>query len=230
MGRQNVKNTIVELLMDIIAPHPCLGCGKVGSVLCAHCKYNIISEPFVGCIVCGIACKSGICTSHHSPIEKAFVVSERSGVLEKAINSLKFHNLKAAAKDLAVLLDESLPLLPANTIIVPIPTVSSHIRQRGYDQVELIARYFAELRELEIKNVLRRVGTDTQHKLGRPERELAAKRAFRLENGYEVPSNSPVLILDDIITTGSTVQQAALLLKPLSQHVWVGALAYQPLD
>ncbi len=229
MGGQNVKNTIVEALMHTLAPHPCLGCGKVGSLLCAYCKYDIITEPFVGCIVCGKASRGGICSLHNSPIKRAFVVSERSGALEATINRLKFSNTKAAAKDLALLLHESLPLLPDDTLIVPIPTVGSHIRQRGYDQVELIARYFADFRNLKIARVLKRAGKATQHKLGRTEREVAARHAFVL-NDVIMPGESPLLILDDIITTGSTVQQAALLLKAYSPYVWVGALAYQPLD
>lgn len=228
MSSQNVKNTIVERLLSTVAPHPCLGCGKVGSVLCAHCKYNITSEPFTGCIVCGVASGVGICATHGWPIERAFVVGERSEVLEVVINKLKFNNLKAAAKVLAQLLDESLPVVPSNTVIVPIPTVRSHIRQRGYDQVELIARHFAALRGLAIHRPLVRVGKATMHKLDKQARKTASEQAFRLEG--MLPMSAPVLILDDIITTGATIRQAATLLQPLSPNVWVAALAYQPLD
>jgi ComF family protein len=228
MSSQNVKNTIVERLLSTVAPHPCLGCGKVGSVLCAHCKYNITSEPFTGCIVCGEASGVGICAKHSWPIERAFVVGERSEVLELVINKLKFNNLKAAAGVLAQLLDESLPVLPGNTVIVPIPTVRSHIRQRGYDQVDLIARHFAALRGLTIQRPLVRVGKATMHKLDKQERKTASEQAFSLEDW--VPTTAPVLILDDIITTGATIRRAGALLKPLSPTIWVAALAYQPLD
>jgi len=45
-----------------------------------------------------------------------------------------------------------------------------------------------------------------------------------------MPNGSPILLLDDIITTGATIRQASITLKPLNQLILVGALAYQPLD
>lgn len=231
MGGKNVKNTIVERYLRVIAPHYCFSCGKVGTLLCDYCKYDIGNEPFLGCLLCGTPSRVGICEWHESPIERSFVVSERSGPLEAAINGLKFHNVKATARSLAELLDERLPLLPESTVIVPIPTVRSHIRQRGYDQVELIARHLAELRHMRIKKLLVRTGKETQHELDRRSRQQAAKRAFRLNTSIaESLKGAPLLILDDIITTGATVHNAALTLSLLESPLWVGAVAYQPLD
>lgn len=230
MGGLNVKNTIVERALQVIAPHYCLGCGKVGSLLCSYCKYNIGEEPFLGCIICGLPSRSGICSVHDSTLERSFIVSERSGVLEATINGLKFHNSKAAAKELAILLDQRLPLLPTNTLIVPIPTVRSHIRQRGYDQVELIARHLSNMRGISIAPLLKRVGTATQHELGKEERRVAAQKAFTLNRMLSVQEGILLLVLDDIITTAATVSAAAETLKPLKGIVMVGALAYQPLD
>lgn len=230
MGGLNVKNTIVERGLQVLAPHYCFSCGKVGSILCDYCKYDIVSEPFLGCIVCGLPSRDGICSKHDSSVERSYVVSERGGPLEAIINSLKFHNLKAAALSLAELLNERLPLLPKDTVIVPIPTVSSHIRQRGYDQVELIARHLAQLRSLPLKHMLVRVGKETQHTLDRRHREIAAEKAFVFNSSIKGVKNVPILLIDDIITTGSTVSQAASQLTSYGSTVWVAAVAYQPLD
>lgn len=229
MGGKNVKNTIVERMLQIVAPHLCFGCGKTGMVLCTYCKYDITSEPFGGCISCAKPKRDGICADHRSPIEKAFVVSQRSGALEALINGLKFHNVKAAAQACAVLLDESLPFLPSNTILVTIPTVRSHIRQRGYDHVGLIARQFAATRGLPLQNLLERVTSDTQHQVGREQRAVQAGRAFRLTSSPDDTTEGPLLLIDDIITTGSTVMAAAKQLAKTGRPVWVAALAYQPL-
>lgn len=231
MGGLNVKNTIVERVLHIVAPHPCYGCGKVGSLLCHHCKYNIISEPFIGCILCQLPQNDGICGHHDSPLERAFVVSTRTEVLEKAINGLKFSNVKACARVCAELLDASLPVLPEHTTIVPVPTVRSHIRRRGYDQVELIAQHFAALRGLTITRALKRVGKTTQHTADRATREVQAVDAFTMSlHSIDTINNGPILLLDDIITTGSTVLAASQLLAQPNRHIWVAALAYQPLD
>ena len=230
MGGVNVKNTIVERVLQVLAPHYCFGCGKVGTLLCDYCKYNIVEEPFLGCMACGRPSREGICEWHESPVERSFIVSERSGPLEATINGLKFHNVKAAARTIAELLDERLPLLSEDTIIVPIPTVRSHIRQRGYDQVELIARHLAALRKLKVMKLLVRVGKETQHTLDREQRQDAAQKAFRLNDSVCELETWPLLLLDDIITTGATISNAALILQPLGAPIWVGAAAYQPLD
>ena len=229
MGGINVKNTIFEHMLKIIAPHPCSGCGKVGNILCNACKYDIINDPFVGCFLCGAPQIEGICPIHNSPIQRAYIASVRVGTLETVINRLKFEHAKAAARPLAEVLYESLPVLPSDIQLVPIPTVRSHIRQRGYDQVDLITRHLAELTHLPVVTALQRGTNDTQHHVGRTERIQQATKAFSLINGDQL-TKGPILLIDDIVTTGSTFQAAAQLLKNAGFTVWVAALAYQPLD
>lgn len=229
MGGKNVKNTIVERMLQIVAPHLCFGCGKMGVVLCNDCKYDITSEPFGGCISCARPKRDGICTDHRSPIEKAFVVSQRTGTLEALINGLKFHNVKAAAQACADLFNDALPIFPAGTTLVVVPTVRTHIRQRGYDHIELIARQFAAIRGLPLQNLLERITSDTQHLVGREQRAAQADRAFRLIESPGDTTEGPLLLIDDIITTGSTVMAAAKQLAKTGRPVWVAALAYQPL-
>jgi ComF family protein len=228
MGGKNVKNTMIERLLQIIAPHPCSGCGKVGSILCQYCKYDIIHDPFVGCILCGKPEMDGICKDHNSPISRAFVVGTRDTALETVINKLKFQNAKQAARSLAELLHASLPLLPKDIQVISIPTVRSHVRQRGYDHMELIVRHFTALRHLSTAHSLIRVSNATQHTVGKELRKSQSKSAFKLE-GYFSPE-TPVLLIDDVVTTGSTVSAAAELLRQAGATVWVAALAYQPLD
>jgi len=231
MGGLNVKNTMIQRVLQVIAPHPCYNCGKVGVLLCDNCKYNITHEPFVGCILCQSPQKYGICENHDSPLERIFVVGPRSGPLQQVINGLKFSNVKAGAILLAELLHESLPQLPDTIQIVPIPTVRSHIRRRGYDQVELIARHFAYLRGLQVVKPLARITNDTQHTVGRQERAIQASGAFAVRPGKNaLHTNGPILLIDDIITTGSTLSAAAKQLSSLGVPVWAAALAYQPLD
>lgn len=231
MGGLNVKNTIVEVVLQNIAPHPCSGCGKIGSLLCDYCKYDIVSEPFLGCVLCGTANLNGICENHNENIRNAFVVHTRKGVVKRLIDELKFQRVKSAAKSLALLLHESLPELPSDTIIVPIPTVKSHVRQRGYDQVKLIAKHLAQLRSLPFSPLLVRANSATQHELNKRERAKESRQAFKLSSSFtHNDKNHHCLLLDDIITTGSTISSAAKLLSRQGFTVIVGALAYQPLD
>ena len=231
MGGINVKNTIVEALMQKVAPHPCFGCGKIGTPLCPNCKYNIINDPFLGCILCGKASREGLCVDHDVPICKAWVISERVTVLRRVIDAYKFEYVKAASHSLIDLLDEYLPILPSNTLIVPIPTASSHVRQRGYDHINILARLLAIRRELPVTYLLERTSVKSQHELNKVERQDEAQRAFRVPKGMYVDAATPLLLLDDIITTGSTVSSASKALAAAgAQQIFVAALAYQPLD
>lgn len=229
MGGVNVKNTIVERVLEVIAPHPCSGCGKMGTLLCPYCKYDIICEPFVGCILCGARQARGICELHHAPLEGVFTVGVRDSTLEAILNKLKFERVKAAAAPLAELIVELLPRLPEGVVIVPIPTVQSHVRQRGYDQVDLLARHVASFTGISVARVLRRKSNATQHIVGRVKRQQQAEQAFTLRD-HHVISGKTVLLLDDIVTTGATLLAAAELLYEAGARVYAVTLAYQPLD
>jgi competence protein ComFC len=229
MGGVNVKITMIERVLQLVAPHPCSGCAKVGTLLCHNCKNNIIEEPFFGCILCGKPKLSGICDFHQTPLARAFTVGSRTGTLEILINKYKFEHAKAAVFPLAELLDETLPVLPSGIEIIPIPTVRSHIRERGYDQVDLLARQFGSLRNIPITRAITRRNKATQHKVGKNEREAQAGAAFVLPEGYSL-QGKVVLLLDDVVTTGATLQAAATLLQGAGATVWAASLAYQPLD
>jgi ComF family protein len=231
MGGINVKNTMIEALMQKVAPHPCFGCGKIGTPLCHNCKNNITSEPFVGCFLCGKVSPEGLCAQHDVPICKAWIVSERRTVLRRVINAYKFENVKAASRTLTDLLDATLPLLPSNIVIVPVPTVSSHIRQRGYDHTDILAQLLSQAREMPVIHLLQRSSAKTQHQLNKRERQQEANSAFYVNSRVTLDIHTPLLVLDDIITTGSTVTSAAKVLANAGYTtIFVAALAYQPLD
>lgn len=218
---------MIDVLLAIVAPHLCSGCAKVGTLLCEHCKYDIKQAPFLGCLLCGMASRDGICSSHGVSYDKAWIVGKRQGTLQRLIGGFKFKNMKAAARRLAELLDERLPLLPADTMVVPIPTAPAHIRERGYDHMLLVARYFALLRNLPLSQVIGRNTMATQHHSNRRTRISQAQSAFRTVGG--VSSAVTYLLLDDVVTTGSTIGEASRVLKEAgASSVWVGAIARQP--
>ena len=153
-------------------------------------------------------------------------MGERVEVLQQLIDAYKFERAKACHRPLADLLASCLPDLPTETIVVPIPTISSHIRQRGYDHTLLIARRVAKMKGLTLDPVLLRRTATKQRGATRKERIAQAKEAFALKS-TALPGR-PYLLIDDVVTTGSTVKYAAQLLKDAGAgEVWVGVIARQ---
>lgn len=127
------------------------------------------------------------------------------------------------------MLSHVIPEFPSNVIVVPVPTIPSHIRQRGYDHTALIARRFAKVKSLPYQKLIERVSYTKQRGASRKQRFEQASQAFTVKK--RLSEDSVYLLIDDVITTGATAQYAAeALLAAGASEVWVGVIARQPLD
>ncbi len=216
-------------LFNLIAPHYCCSCGEIGEVLCEYCKYNIESEFAGQCLVCGglTGSNQALCRTCQVPYSRAWCVGRKSDELERLITAYKFNRTKAAYRPLAELLHEAIPLLPPDTVVTAVPTVSGHIRERGYDHAELIAKRFASLRKHQYQTVLTRLTKARQRGANRQQREVQAKVAF----GANMTVSGAYLLVDDVLTTGATIKYASkALLDAGATEVWVAIVARQPLE
>lgn len=221
---------MLDKTLSFIAPHHCCGCDKIGCLLCDNCKYNIIVDQKMVCVVCHKPTLSNwLCNICFVPYERVWVVGQRDGILQRLVGLYKFERAKSAHKELAELLLAVLPVLPSETVIVPIPTTSSRIRERGYDHMLLVAKYIAQSRGLRCRQLITRKTTTKQRQATAKQRDLQAKCAFEVIG--KVDSSAPYLLIDDVVTTGSTIKYAAQALRDAgAEHVWVGVIARQTLD
>jgi ComF family protein len=219
-----------DALLSHVAPHPCYSCGKIGSILCDNCKYDISQEYFEGCFICGNeASLTRQCSRCSTPYSRSWCIGTRSGALRQIIDSYKFYNNYDAHRTLASLLSERIGYLAGDVVIVPLPTVPSHIRVRGYDHTLLLAKRLAKLQNLRLQKSLYRQTSTTQRGEDRNTRQAQAKAAFSVKGRLD--SNTTYLLIDDVVTTGATLKYGARALKKAGAgDVWVAALAYQPLD
>lgn len=101
--------------------------------------------------------------------------------------------------------------------------------ERGYDHTLLIARYLAKIRGLGVDQSLKRATTSRQRGVARMQRIAQARVAFKIDK--KVSGDIPYLLIDDIITTGATMQYAAKTMRQAgARQIWVAVLARQPLD
>lgn len=189
----------------------------------------IANEPYSGCVVCGTASLEGVCGSCKQSYEKAWCLGERDGELKRLINAYKFERNKSAVYTAVALMNRILPMLPKNTVVVPVPTAAKHIRVRGYDHTLLMARRLARSRGLMARPLVERLHQSVQLGASRKDRYEQASTAFTCPTPLN--ATTPFLLVDDVVTTNATVRFAAQALRDAgAETVWVAALVRQPLE
>jgi competence protein ComFC len=131
-----------------------------------------------------------------------------AGLAEQAVHSLKFERNRSMAEALA----RNMAGLCPSGIITHVPTANRRVRQRGYDQAQLIARALATATANPYMVLLQRRGTQRQLGQSRGVRQTQLRDAFHC-GGIQAPRDSPVVLVDDVLTTGSTFDAAAQTLR-----------------
>lgn len=196
-----VKNTTLPSLLDILAPHSCRGCGRIGNILCNRCKNDIILENS----------NAKIKTPNSFP--PTFVVGQRIGLLDNLIQDLKYHSVRAVAKTLAILLHQTLPRFESSTTIVPLPTISKHIHSRGLDHTLLISKHFAKIRHFKVEKLLIRNQNTVQVGTDRQTRIKQAAKVYSINPSIKVNPDTTYILFDDVWTTGASMKAAVKKLR-----------------
>ncbi|MGH7195925.1 MAG: ComF family protein [Candidatus Saccharimonadales bacterium] len=205
----------IERLISVIAPHYCVVCGAAGNLLCINCRagaFPPLPERCYRCRVLSEGCKTCNKCRKVSPLGRVWVGAEYDGAAQALIGRLKFGRAGAAADVTAARLAKVMPELVPETIIVAVPTASSRVRQRGYDQAELIARTLAQGTGAKYGKLLIRRGQS---------RQVGSKGAIRikqLEHAFvpcrpKIIAGSHIILVDDVLTTGATIEAASRTLK-----------------
>lgn len=214
-----VKNTTFPSLLDLLAPHSCRGCGLIGNVLCNRCKKYILSTRQNLCPICKQTNSTGICpncTNDPSlePLPPTFIIGTRTDLLGSLVHSFKYQSVRALALPLAELMNACLPTPNNNTYIVPLPTITRHIRSRGLDHTLTIAKQLTHFHSnyrlaqlLTRANNAVQVGTDARTRL------IQANSAYQLNPKHKIDPLSTYILLDDVWTTGASLRSATKKLQ-----------------
>ena len=236
--KNDAKFTILnwlDWLLSPIAPLFCKGCGRLGSSLCERCINDILCQPCPICLRCRKRLNGGnMCAkcrkSSAQQLTNAWAVGWRTEALRQLTNDYKFHSELNAAPALALLLQKTLqraaPELSFDAIVY-VPTIARHIRARGFDHMALVAKQLgAQLGVPVLTDMLVRLDNHVQHGSNRQER-----RRITTSLGVRSCTQPPrsVLLIDDIWTTGATMQTAAALLRRVGvRRVYGLVVAVQP--
>lgn len=207
-----VKNTIKCGLLDLIAPERCRGCGDMGEVLCERCKNYIKSEYINKCPKCGKVINYR-CDTCVLPFQMAFVVGKRGTVVGRLSEEFKFFGVRSAAKEIAEVMDMVLPEMDGEVVVVPMPTINKHIRERGVDHTLMIAKELAAIRGWKASRILVRKNNTVQVGADAVTRKKQAKEAFQLNPKANVNPENVYLLLDDVWTTGASMMEAGKIIR-----------------
>lgn len=156
--------------------------------------------------------------------EEIWTYGWREGVLKTMVERYKYQSVRAIGKELVELLDEILPRDLNEVVLVPLPTIGRHVRERGLDHTKWMARKLAKRRGWRCERLLVRSVDTVQVGASVGEREKQAKSAYAVAG--EVKADSQYILLDDVWTTGATMQAAGeVLRKAGAQHVSAVVLA-----
>ena len=205
--------------LDVLFPIRCLGCGAPGRFFCPTCVQLMprLEEPF--CEICADPGTEGICgwcLDREPEIDgiQAPYLYLRSSPIYKAVSLLKYRGIRALAPELADLLFKYLEGSPGKfDCIVPIVSHPSRVRRRGYSQAALIASQLGELMKIPVfENGLTRVRNAPSQLATRSRERRWDNVQDNFTSNHDL-SGMVVLLVDDLVTTGSTAASAAHALK-----------------
>ncbi|MFA5023991.1 MAG: ComF family protein [Patescibacteria group bacterium] len=210
--------TFKKFLLDLLFPINCLGCRAEGIWLCEKCfrrlKFNtkeyFLKTPY---------------------LKRIFLAGDYDDeLLAKLIKHLKFNSLEAIGLTLGrflvlfwqgIIFNQNIlspgfknltPSRATNILVIPVPLSLKRYRARGFNQAEIIARYFSDQFGYELNLNLKRIKhRRPQSSLGEAKRQENIKDAFAW-TGPKLTGQTIVLI-DDVVTTGATLNESARILK-----------------
>jgi len=227
---------LVRLLTDIIYPPRCVICSRFlwnglltrdsrSPFFCRECMadFHAIASPI--CPVCGRPFSSEAAEDHVCEDclrKRPFYYAARApyhykGAILKAVHRLKYGSKGLVAKGLGPLLARFAALqmqAVEGVVVMPVPLHPRRLRERGFNQSLLLARYVSRALSADMDFLsLRRVRyTRPQTKLAKVERRQNVRGAFQLNDNATIRGR-PILLVDDVVTTGNTLNECARILR-----------------
>lgn len=223
----------LESFVGLLFPNVCMGCGGVLSkqekVLCFICENNLPKTFFHNEVDNAVFKR----LYGRIPIENAtsLFYFDKGGTVQHLMHQLKYNDKKEVGSYLGKMLGNY--LLESNSFnsiesVIPVPLHEKKLYQRGYNQSEYFADGIAEAMSIScLPNALKRTDyTETQTGKNRFERWDNVKDAFELINP-ELIKNKHVLLVDDVVTTGATLEACAhRLMDAQNTKVSIATIAY----
>lgn len=221
-------------LLDIVAPASCHLCSGTlrgarpyDTAVCHSCICAMRRTPLAICEICGNGLKTqtalttlrcSTCRRGALPYHRLKTCYLYEGKTRELIHTFKYGNRPYLAKTVASLMKDALThdgdrYFETADLLVPVPLHPSREREREFNQSQVLAQALSVLLAAPVAPLLKRTkNTRPQVELGPQERELNLRGAFTPADDLPDLRGKKIVLIDDIVTTGSTVRAAASLL------------------
>lgn len=219
-----VKITIEKFILDMVLPNRCVRCQREGGIFCDRCKkyISIINPGYVMNDVYGF--------------EKLLVAGLKEGWFERMVRDFKYKGRRDYGEFLAeklaeVIFGEVKRIEIRKIVLVPLPTIRKHIRERGFDHTLRLCfelENFLQKRleklgmKVEYEDLLVRKNKTVQVGKEKKERMKQAEKAYGIREGIKIESKTLYVLVDDVTTTGASLAAAKKILQ--ADQVWAAVL------
>ena len=173
-----------------------------------------------------------------------FAVAKREGILVDLVEDYKYKSIRRAAETLAELMDKAIEVenskqgrkgggqsfdLDENVVLVPLPTIRKHIRERGFDHTLLLAKKLAKRHKgWRVEKLLERRGNTVQVGTDGEKRQEQAKKAYGVVKSAKIDAEQAYFLVDDVWTTGASMEAAISLLQKAGAKKLAGVVMLIP--
>ena len=215
-----------KAIWDIIFPKKCINCKREGSFLCEDCLSLIPINPFTYCLCEKMEKKNKCNNCKDKYLDKILSATDfNNKIVKEAIHKFKYGFIEELSIPLALLILNHLQAIDCQIdnsfVIVPVPMHIKKKRRRGFNQSEEVAKLISQSTTIPLSTTLIKTKeTKPQMELNRRERIENIKNCFNVNNKKEI-ENKSILLLDDVYTTGTTMDECAKILKQNgAKEVW----------
>ncbi len=227
-------------ISNILFPPRCISCQKLTrsrndfyKYLCESCLKKITLQEENYCFRCHNLTRYGnICAKckDKSPLQGIVVAAPyQNPILKESIHYLKYHRLKELSLPLSWLMVEKLEGFPwqkrKNWIIIPVPLAKRRLKDRGFNQAELLARNIAKWLNISFSSaIIERIKfcVPQMEVHDRRERKANVLNSFRIKKSFNpaLLKGKKIMLIDDVSTTGATLEECAKVLRVHIREIW----------
>lgn len=224
MKKPNLKK-IINAVMEALCPDTCVGCGEPlgrarDRVFCPSCRKKFLSEISAPCPSCGRSYDlCGCRPKNFLPDGYAYFLpyDKADGVTRKALLCCKNRRVKPLFAELAGMMlatAKKRGYFDGTELVTYIPRAAAKVVKRGIDQAEELAREFCRQSGAEFAPLIRHAAYSAEQKsAGISDRSVNAQRSYVLTASSDRIAGRKIILIDDIVTTGATVNVCTELLK-----------------